>query len=128
VVLGHVTSGAFNMNSNWPLAIAEDSLRYTLYLPENASDKTFAISLAACIESHVRSLLPSNFLWHRDVFELKVVADTEAKGQAWMLAGRMRVGDCVDDEWCVVWLLREVSAIWEVAIRFVRCGHFGSPS
>jgi hypothetical protein len=114
----------FVMNSTWPLAIAEDSLRYALYPPENTHDKTSAISLAACIESHIRSLLPPNFFWHRDVFELKVVADPESKGQAWMLAGRMRVGDCVDDEWCVVWLLRVVSEIWDVAIRFVRRGHY----
>lgn len=28
----------------------------------------------------------------------------------------MRVGDSIDDEWCVVWLLREVSEKWDCAI------------
>jgi len=71
-------------------------------------------SFAACIDSFVESLLPE-FIWHRDPFELKVVSDPDNDG--WMLEGRMRVGDCVDDEWCVVWLLKEVSKKWEVVIR-----------
>jgi hypothetical protein len=36
----------------------------------------------------------------------------------------MRVGACVDDEWCVVWLLREVSKLWDVAVRCVRYSNF----
>ena len=64
--------------------------------------------------SHVDSLLPGH-LWHRDAFELKVVKDADR--ESWILEGRMRVGDCVDDEWCAVWLLREISAKWDVAIR-----------
>jgi hypothetical protein len=28
----------------------------------------------------------------------------------------MRVGDSIDDEWCVVWLLRELSEKWDCAI------------
>jgi hypothetical protein len=30
----------------------------------------------------------------------------------------MRVGDSIDDEWCVVWLLRQVSEKWDVTIRY----------
>lgn len=34
------------------------------------------------------------------------------------LEGRMRVGDAVDDEWLVVWLLTQVSKKWpEFIIR-----------
>lgn len=36
------------------------------------------------------------------------------------LGGRMRVGDAVDDEWLVVYLLREVSKRWpELIIGYV---------
>jgi hypothetical protein len=36
------------------------------------------------------------------------------------LEGTMRVGDAIDDEWLVVWLLRQVSEKWkELVIRFV---------
>lgn len=96
--------------------ISEDTLHYTLYPPPGSSDKASVTTFAACIQTYVESLLP-DFLWHRDSFELKVVSDPD--NQNWMLEGTMRVGDCVDDEWCTVWLLREVSAKWDSAIRYV---------
>lgn len=96
--------------------IPEDTLQYALYPPPDLSDKTSVTTFAACVEAYIETLLPG-FLWHRDPFELKVVANPDRDG--WILEGRMRVGDSVDDEWCVVWLLREVSAKWAVIIRYV---------
>ncbi|KAG6829290.1 hypothetical protein H0H92_005044 [Tricholoma furcatifolium] len=95
--------------------IAEDTLHYTLYLPKDLSDKASATTFAACITTYVETIL-SDFIWHRDAFELKVVEDPDPDNTAWILDGRMRVGDCVDDEWCSVWLLRQVSAKWDVVI------------
>ena len=97
-----------------PPAISEDTLQYTLYPPPALADKASVTSFAACIDSFVQSMIPG-FIWHRDPFELKVVPDSDS--DRWMLEGRMRVGDCVDDEWCVVWLLKEVSKRWDVVIR-----------
>jgi hypothetical protein len=97
-------------------AISEDTLQFTLYPPPSNADKTSVTTFAACIQSCVHSLLPG-FIWHRDAFQLKVVQDPDSNSEGWMLEGRMRVGDCVDDEWCVVWLLREVSAKWDVVIQ-----------
>ena len=71
-------------------------------------------AFATLMRSYVESLLPGH-LWHRDPFELKVVKYEASEG--WKLEGRMRVGDCVDDEWCAVWLLKVISAKWDVAIR-----------
>lgn len=100
---------------NRPPSIAEDTLQYTLYLPKNLSDKASAATFAACIRNYVDTLLP-DFIWHRDAFELKLVSDPDPENNACILEGRMRVGDCVDDEWCTVWLLREISAKWDLAI------------
>ncbi|KAF5377517.1 hypothetical protein D9615_005134 [Tricholomella constricta] len=102
---------------NRPPAIAEDTLQYTLYPPKNLSDKAAVTTFAACIRTYTDSLL-LDFVWHRDAFELKVVSDPDPDndGSRWILEGRMRVGDCVDDEWCTVWLLREVSAKWDLVI------------
>ncbi|KAI5124417.1 hypothetical protein M0805_008301 [Coniferiporia weirii] len=109
---------------NRPPSISEDTLQYALYPPTDAADKAAVTGLAALIEALVAALLPGH-IWHRDAFELKVVPDKDARAvhrggdkneDRWMLEGRMRVGDSVDDEWCVVWLLREVSAKWDVAI------------
>jgi hypothetical protein len=103
---------------NRPPAIAEETLHYSIYPPQDLCDKPSATSLAACIASYVESLLPG-FIWHRDPFDLKVVSDPDSECDGWMLEGTMRVGDCVDDEWCVVWLLKEISARWDVAVRHV---------
>ncbi|KAK1232082.1 hypothetical protein PQX77_004800 [Marasmius sp. AFHP31] len=96
-------------------SISEDTIHYRLYpLKTEVHDKASAATLAAYIHSLVQSLLPPEFLWHRDTFEIKVVHDTDTQG--WFCEGHMRVGDCVDDEWCVVWLLREISSKWDLAI------------
>jgi hypothetical protein len=103
---------------NRPPAISEDRLQYALYPPPGQKDKTAVSSLAAVLQAHVDSLLPE-FIWHRDTFQLKVARDLDAGDQDWMLEGTMRVGDCVDDEWCVVWLLKEITKRWDVVVRYV---------
>ncbi|KAJ7129973.1 SGT1 protein-domain-containing protein [Mycena crocata] len=94
-------------------AISEDTLQYSLYPPPELSDKASVTSFAACISAWVDQLLP-DFLWHRDAFELKVALHPGSP--EYFLEGRMRVGDCVDDEWCTVWLLKQISSKWDMAI------------
>jgi hypothetical protein len=101
---------------NRPPSISEDTLHYELYSPDEHSDKTAVSALALAIHTFVEESV-QGFHWHRDSFELKV-QENEEKGR-WHLEGDMRVGDAVDDEWCVVWLLREISTRWDVAIRYV---------
>jgi hypothetical protein len=50
-------------------------------------------------------------LWNKDSWELKVISQSQSH-EGGRLEGRMRVGDAVDDEWLVVYLLREVSKRW----------------
>ncbi|KXN83606.1 hypothetical protein AN958_01171 [Leucoagaricus sp. SymC.cos] len=94
-------------------SISEDMLQYALYPAQELSDKASVTSLAAYIREYVDGLL-QNFIWHRDAFELKAAENSDAK--TWFLEGRMRVGDSVDDEWCTVWLLREISFKWDLVI------------
>jgi len=103
---------------NRPPAISEDTVQYTLYPPPQSTDKVSVLALATVLKSYADGLLPG-FLWHRDPFELKIASDTNG----WVLEGTMRVGDCIDDEWCVVWLLREISKKWDVAIRSAPLHH-----
>ncbi|KAG1826246.1 SGT1-domain-containing protein [Suillus subaureus] len=106
---------------NRPPSISEDTIQYTLYPPPALAEKSSATTLAACVQAYVSELLP-NFLWHRDSFEVKVAKDIDsaaARDNKWMLEGRMRVGDSVDDEWCVVWILREISKKWDFAISVI---------
>jgi hypothetical protein len=103
--------------------IAEDTLHYSLHLPAHLEPS----STALLITEHVHSLLPSPWLWNKDAWELKIAPESPRrvqKGIGGQLEGRMRVGDAVDDEWLVVWLLREVSRKWkDIVIRYVH----GSP-
>lgn len=94
-------------------SIPEDTLHYTLHLDPSAEtdESTFAV----LISDYVQSLLVQPWLWNKDAWELK--PSERARGE---MEGRMRVGDAVDDEWLVVWLLREVSRRWkELVIRWV---------
>jgi hypothetical protein len=109
---------------NRPPAISEDTLHYVLYPAANLSDQLSLATLATSINSFVDDNLPPNFIWHRDSFELKVVSDDEADGRC-LLEGRMRIGDSVDDEWCAVWILREVTSKWDFAVRRV---HLAQPA
>ncbi|KAF9459426.1 SGT1-domain-containing protein [Collybia nuda] len=95
--------------------ISEDTLQYNLYPPPSLSDKASVTTYAACIRAYIDTLLP-DFIWHRDAFEVKVIANPDPAGDGWIMEGRMRVGDCVDDEWCAVWLLKEISTKWDLVI------------
>ena len=93
-------------------AVAEDTLHYAIHLPSSDTGIDGA-ALATLITQHVESLLTQPWLWNKDAWELKVAPDSQSK-----LEGTMRVGDAVDDEWLVVWLLREISRKWaELVIR-----------
>ncbi|KZP00895.1 hypothetical protein CALVIDRAFT_533227 [Calocera viscosa TUFC12733] len=115
---------------NRPPSINDDTLSYALHFPAAQSTPAELLALAALILEHVRKLLPQDFLWHRDAFELRLAShhsngNAKGKGKAkeeevkegelW-LEGTMRVGDSVDDEWAAVWLLWEVSALWDCVI------------
>lgn len=93
-------------------SIAEDTLHYALHIaPSVDTDES---ALAVLISDYVQSLLVQPWLWNKDGWELKAGVGAISKaGDAKKLEGRMRVGDAVDDEWLVVWLLREVSKKWK---------------
>jgi hypothetical protein len=93
-------------------SISEDTLHYILH-PSSASSEADLAALATLISSHVAHLLPTPWLWNKDAWELKAVPNEG-------LEGRMRVGDAVDDEWLVVWLLREVSRKWPELVISIR--------
>lgn len=101
---------------NRPPAIADDTLQYALYPPPALADADTVSSFAAAVLAFLDDLLPA-FIWHRDSFELKVTKNPDSDG--YLLQGTMRVGDSVDDEWVVVWLLKQISAKWDLAISCV---------
>lgn len=93
-------------------SIPEDTLHYALHFA-NSEDAKDNSTLAVLITDYVQSLLVQPWLWNKDGWELRAAADIGGSGSQKKLEGRMRVGDAVDDEWLVVWLLREVSKKWK---------------
>jgi SGT1 protein len=63
------------------------------------------------VMSFTTSLIP-NHVWHRDSFQLILSKEQEST-----LECTMRIGDSVDDEWLVVFLLWQVTKRFEVAVR-----------
>ena len=100
--------------------IPDDVLHYVFHLPANNPSLTSPAALALQITQFVESLLPAQWIWNKDPWELKLDSGDPGPSttRSSRLEGRMRVGDAVDDEWCAVWLLQEVSREWpELVIR-----------
>ncbi|WVQ76264.1 hypothetical protein IAR50_005929 [Cryptococcus sp. DSM 104548] len=98
--------------------VPEDTLHYTIHLPTSSSDPS---ATAILINQYVHTLLVQPWLWNKDSWELKVSdSGSERSSEGAKLEGRMRVGDAVDDEWLVVWLLREVSRKWPELVISIR--------
>jgi len=113
---------------NRPPSISEDTLQYIVFpSPEHACSEASCAALGTRIEAMILELLPKSFLWHRDAFELKMYpylpheaspsTYASSSEKKWKLEGRMRVGDSINDEWCVVWLWKELTKTLDIAVR-----------
>ncbi|WVO14827.1 hypothetical protein L204_102466 [Cryptococcus depauperatus] len=112
--------------SPFPLPqLSEDALHYIVHLPSSSDADPSATALL--ITDYINSLLPQPWIWNKDSWELKLYQHGpglepiggEDQGIS-MLEGHMRVGDAVDDEWLVVWLLKQVSEKWPEFIISIR--------
>ena len=75
-----------------------------------STDQTVESALAA--RKRVLSFIDrelENFVWHRSPLTLSVVVDTSFP--AISLVGSVNFGDCIDDEWLVVYILWEISKL-----------------
>jgi hypothetical protein len=85
---------------------------------DEASEGALRDALAACL-SHVVPHL-AGYIWQRDPFTLALqpLDDADAGGggggggaatHAWCLGGAAHVGDAVEDEWFITWLLFDLT-------------------
>jgi hypothetical protein len=88
--------------------IADDVLHCSVFPSNDANAAVLATQISRCVEQW----LP-NHIWHRDSFQL--VLSKEIEGT---LECTMRVGDSVDDEWLVVWLLFQITKEFNVVARY----------
>jgi hypothetical protein len=118
-------------------SIPQDAVHYTFYLPSSTSHSLPSAAALASQITHTieHELLPKEWIWHRDSFQLttndsvrerkeaSVAGRTKAAAgekqgsdgeeEDWVLRGVMRVGDSIEDEWVVVWLMKEITARFE---------------
>src|ERR1700743_2435205 len=95
--------------------ISDDVLQCLVY---PTRDQDLPVLLAQ-IMSYLEGVIP-NHIWHRDSFQLTLSQELDSA-----LECTMRVGDSVDDEWLVVYLLWQVTKAFEVAVRHAFLGHLG---
>ncbi|KAI9680816.1 MAG: hypothetical protein M1817_004256 [Caeruleum heppii] len=93
----------------FPKRLPEDSVEYTLYVrdPELVDDAQIRRRLAD-VQADADKLqwrLLRGHLWQREGFKL----DLRFEDGRTYLQGRTNYGDAVDDEWLIVYLLRELS-------------------
>lgn len=92
---------------------AQDTLSFNLF-PRNELDKE---KLPAEILSFVLEIFGSlnGVVWAGDEFNLSL----SQNDQQWFLSGQMYLGpdSGTEEEWFVVWLLREISRKWDIAAQ-----------
>ncbi|KAG0027214.1 hypothetical protein BGZ82_009105 [Podila clonocystis] len=109
-------------------ALAEDTVSYSVFLAPtaiaprsdggettgtHAQERTVSLEslhITKALISSIVSDLAKGYIWHKDAFSLRVVS---GKGKLIesqpFLKGETRFGDSLDDEWMIVFLLREIS-------------------
>uniref|UniRef100_U9TR31 SGT1-domain-containing protein n=1 Tax=Rhizophagus irregularis (strain DAOM 181602 / DAOM 197198 / MUCL 43194) TaxID=747089 RepID=U9TR31_RHIID len=85
-----------------------DAVVYSIYFPLPTSDQiSFLQEISTLILSDLNQYL-NEYIWQKDPFELRI-AKNESDPSYPFLHGKTRFGDCIDDEWFIVFLLRQIS-------------------
>ncbi|BGP37130.1 hypothetical protein JCM10449v2_001034 [Rhodotorula kratochvilovae] len=96
-----------------------DTCSYSIDFAPPADDQAALASLAAQILAFAQEHT-HDYIWHKQGLTLQVsplsFAAPAAARQHLFLQGKSEVTDAVDDEWLLVWLLRQVSTHWDDAV------------
>ncbi|KAI8576352.1 hypothetical protein K450DRAFT_257347 [Umbelopsis ramanniana AG] len=83
-------------------------VRYSIYFPKETS----SIEDLQQISAEIRALaeqITGNYIWQKDHFGLSITTSSLRDPSYPFLHGITRYGDCVTDEWLVVYILKEIS-------------------
>lgn len=89
--------------------LLDDCVEYTLIIIDQTSDQTAIRAELEKVKQTAEKFVEgvtADYIWQRDSFRLEL-AESEAVG--WYLRGKTEYGDSVDDEWLIVWILRELT-------------------
>ncbi|GAN09276.1 suppressor of S. cerevisiae gcr2 isoform 1 [Mucor ambiguus] len=90
-----------------------DYIQYAVYLPKKDDESDMTASLKDALDminSHVQPII-NGYLWQKDKFHLSLAYDQGQDPSYPFLFGASRFGDCVNDEWFIVYLLKTVSSL-----------------
>ena len=88
--------------------LPEDCVEYTIYIVDETLDSDAVRTNLRAVQSAASKLVNQHlrgFLWQREDFKLQMVREHDRN----LLRGRTNFGDSINDEWLIVWLLRELS-------------------
>ncbi|CUS09149.1 unnamed protein product [Tuber aestivum] len=89
--------------------LPDNCMEYRLIIIDQASDQTVIRAELEKVKQTADTFtgtVTADYIWQRDSLQLEI-AETEDVG--WCLRGRTEYGDSVDDEWLIVWILRELT-------------------
>lgn len=109
---------------------SNDVCHYTLYFPTPHASTSTSTSIestqatTAAILEYAQELCDSvqpdgGYIWQREGFSLRPSSEklpSSVASVAFCLQGSTTVGESVEDEWWIVWLLREISKKWKDAV------------
>jgi len=106
--------------TSFPKTLAEDVVHYSIHIiSTDASTSTPAIrSRLLQIQRAAKDLtkkLLSEYIWQREPFALELTQPSVGPKQPLHLFGSTSFGDSIEDEWLIVYLLRELSKQFEDA-------------
>lgn len=88
-----------------------DYIQYSIYLPPKKTDDLTLVYLndtLSMIFSNIQPLI-SGYIWQKDRFHLSIAHEQSQDPSYPFLFGITRFGDCVNDEWFIVYLLKTIS-------------------
>ena len=108
-----VTS-AEDLLQQFSTAHAADSVMYEIYPDICTLGGASVETLNALVELHhsikdLTTRIACDYVWHKDPFKLYVSCDQSSCKSILCLSGCSRYGDCIDDEWFIVYLLLRIS-------------------
>jgi len=109
----------------FPRDLPEDAVSYALYLIPSSTTNSSESHIRARLKeiqtaaSALTKSLLGDYIWQREPFSLAISPPSSSSGgrasQSWSLQGKTEFGDSIEDEWLVVYLLRELSKKFEDA-------------
>lgn len=92
----------------FPRSLPEDSVEYTIYVIDGTLDDSAVRGKLREVQNAASALVQQHlkgFIWQRQSFQLNIVRENGLS----LLRGQTNFGDSLDDEWLIVYLLRELS-------------------